>query len=513
LAVLLPLASAWLAHWSCRKLLAPKPKFALHFSSGQAEGVSILGSQLVVHVPTPGDTKNYFTSNNRGILSYHSLEDGAFLFRHETELAKSTPAPNCDGLPVAKGRYRLETIREKILLFDNQTGRWHHFHTRGPDELDAYQYAGLADDSVILTRRRLPVELLFPPTLGAGAATPVVWGTRSFSLSGGSQTPMLLEVLRVPDRKILSQLILSPCRYPPVAGVSPSGRYLLLRRHDFKSTNHSPNPFAKVNATRLPELYDFQHKTWASVNDACEQFNFYFGPASFVSDDFALGDVPSRAASNELVSGLLHVPTGIYLDTLDIPPHGQNLRVIRNDSGVHHYARCSLTPEQSWLLELVAVGPGGQSDVVGQLPLSGRTHPWHCAGRQTLIHDPSSGKTPELLKRWITEIHTQEKVADWLNPLSQMIYDWDTGQTALRWARPWHGHISRDGKHLILWKTRPDAPRNVLQADVYDLPLPVRSPWWPRLAALVAGLLALSVLLRRSLSPPRSRPPTLASSH
>ena len=116
-------------------------------------------------------------------------------------------------------------------------------------------------------------------------------------------------------------------------------------------------------------------------------------------------------------------------------------------------------------------------------------------GMQAYYRSSSRQSLPDWLPSWLKEGKTQEVIRKMLRYDRCAVYDFQGDQVLKSWTDNWEGRISDDGK--ILAMNYVDADRWLRRAEVYDLPLPVWSPWWSRGAGIALVLLLCLLLVRR----------------
>jgi len=90
---------------------------------------------------------------------------------------------------------------------------------------------------------------------------------------------------------------------------------------------------------------------------------------------------------------------------------------------------------------------------------------------------------------------------------SCFVYDFPSDQIIASWSDTWRGTVSDDGKTLVMSDV--DAECLVRRADVYDLPLPVWSPWWSRGTGISLVMLFALMVLKRRVSPTTVQKPSM----
>lgn len=486
----------WLgANW----WLEPKPRYSISFKPETgAQGAYAVGEYLKVFLPRGASTPTGFR------YGIYRLTDGWHLNEHVflVDPDASQIATSLKRLPVEPYRYDLYQVdgksSEKYLLHDQQTGMVYDYmdNTSGP-----YVACMLNSPKThCITSRRFSeaLPLVLFACMVTASPSPLACCLGFFPLTSFPSSywndAVLLSVITVPDKRVVVPCIFNPYRAirshihnsTVIRALSPSGRWLIVgddsdRFYDDKLKRHWTNL----------HLYDTVGRKWL---EKIASFDSLVQDITYFADELLILHVADENTPRKMV--YVHMPSGKVLDTT--PRQSlDKFRVCRegNQHDVSYVKKVTTEPKGSELTCCLVSQPGEQS-VVGTKQLSFRPDEYSaCRGCQVYYQGNPRTTIPSWLASYLPEGKLRTTLQEWFNRNRTFIYDFRSNQTLKSWPQNRRGFVSDDGTVLVMNEF--DDKYVLLSAEVYDLPLPVWSPWWSRGTGIGLVLLFSLLLVRR----------------
>jgi len=472
--------------------LEPKPRYVLNFSpQDNVHSVLLKGSYLELR--SGADRINYYglrcLSDGKHIhtYAYQQIDDG---LRYSERVRTGVTKEHMDGLNAKS--YRYDMYREgDYFLDDNETGSHYRF-IRCPK---GFNYHCTLNETgthclVQMNNREANVRLMLGAFFGSGAFS---YASNVLSLiqhrpstSMAWHRPDFFSIITVPDGKVIAENIVSPFKATKqvgrflmeLLGLSPSGRWLVVGHNSEHSTNRdTEKPWTTLF------VYDSAKHQWLSTSTT---LNGLYHSVHFVSDDLIVLNDAGTMEGMEV-----HLPTGKIIAVQGIEQIGSGtyqdgvltIRTHYNETGSGE--KCLITTSQ--------IDADGNTTTLHETAFSSRVGAVPCSGSQLFCYE-YSWQFPTWIETRLPKGRLHDFVVDWYQRENHFIYDCTHEQVVMKWPGKWYGFVSKDGKTLVMNQTNQD--RNTLKAVIYDLPLPVYSPWRGRTAG-AAMLILLGLLLVR----------------
>ena len=287
-------AGAW---WGVGEWLRPKPLWEKPLDEGQS--VSVHLDHIVI------DTHNQLIlESTQRVLDYYEAGSGrkSSQFIHQRN---SQPQVNDDPqyhsrlLPEDANRYSLSHFQGTTHLLDLQTGKRYPFHGFVPNENgDNVSFAHAVPTQSAVISRPLPIALVgvAMQTLGS----PAFNCCQAHLAMEPGNCPTLLNVVTVPGKKTLGQLVLPSLNGRPLLIPSETGKYVAVN-----NVYNSEIINSEESARRLIGIWNVGENRWMRL------LNF---PADVISYAYFLGDdyliVRESDSSSEMFHPQWHTLVG-----------------------------------------------------------------------------------------------------------------------------------------------------------------------------------------------------------
>jgi len=299
-------------------------------------------------------------------------------------------------------------------------------------------------------------------------------------------------VVTVPDKRVIASNINNPYlafrQYHHnavfIRCLSPSGRWVVVGDDSDRDINHPQ----KQKWTKL-HLYD----TWTSQwKQSVGSFDGLVHEIAFPSDELLI--ILLRESSQPDSRIFVHIPTGIIID--QYPDRMFNApRICEEPTGLS-YVKKAEDKQVGHILTSCFIDRSGDKRVVRSKPLDFRISEYFPGcGMQAYYRSVANRPLPDWIPAWLKQGKLQELIRWLLHHNRCSVHDFNSDQTLKSWSENCEGRVSDDGRYLVI--NEMDNDRNLLRAEVYDLPLSVWSPWWSRGAGIGLILLLCQLLVRR----------------
>lgn len=302
----------------------------------------------------------------------------------------------------------------------------------------------------------------------------------------------VFSVVTVPDKRVLASNINNPYlafrQYHHnavfIRCLSPSGRWVVVGDDSDRDIN-TPQ---ERKWTKL-HLYDTRTSQW---KQPVGSFDGIVHEIAFPTDELLV--IMLRESSQPDSRIFLHIPSGKIIDQYSDRMFNKP-RICEEATGLS-YVKKTEDKQTGHILTSCFIDRNGDMSVIRSKSLNFRVS--ECfpgCGMQAYYRSVSRRELPEWVPVWLKQGKPHELIRWLLNYNRCEVYDFHSDQILKSWSEAWEGRVSDDGKNLVMNELGID--HNLLRAEVYDLPLPVWSPWWSRGAGIGLVLLLCLLLVRR----------------
>jgi hypothetical protein len=487
LALFLAPILGYLASVGVSKYLEPTPRYTLQFEPGEPKyAYPYWGNYLIVQM-------------NRGrsrIWQVHRLSDGQFISEYDVEQAGDSPLPDTRGLPNASHRYQLSRFGHGILswaekgdkgptLFDHETGKCHRFLDKTIDINDVFWTN--RHGAYFVNVKAFPSLSLLPPQ-HLSVALP--WLADWHLFPWDSRYGYWHRVIAAPDLREIYHAVF-PTK---VSGVSPSGHWLAVPLPVSQRQKRIANePFGNY----FVRFIDLQT---GEVHDSIDSVTTDLASIVFLEESVIL---LTLRTSDLHLPALMHSTTGRLIEKFDrlsftlYQPESCSVTREVEPKG-YSYLKIDAWEKDSRSISAHFIDPEGNTSEIGHNTFAHVTDQKNCRGGQLYYYgDQASGWPSWIESKLGKDSYLFRLFLSFYYRRYNAVYDWQSGRDVMQWGGKWSGSPSFDGSLLVMCENAEDVymsgGRNDLRRIVvYDLPLPVHSPWWAQGAGIAVFILLAS---------------------
>jgi hypothetical protein len=385
----------------------------------------------------------------------------------------------------------LEKDEDGPVLLDYETGKGHRFMDRTIDKNDRF-WMNRAGTYCVNVKAFPPLMLIPPQHLAS--LLPLLSDWRSYPWE--SRCGFLHRVISVPDRRESFRIFLPT----PIASVSPSGRWLAFplpvsRREEWLAHEPFGNYFVR--------FIDLQT---GRTHDSIDSVTSNLASILFLEENVIL--LILRTSDLHLPA-LMHCPTGRLIESFDrlsftlYQPELCSVTTEGQPKG-YSYLKIDAWEKDTRTISAHIVDLDGNSSELGRHAFHIITDQKNCRGGQLYYYGDQAAGWPSWVEEKLGKDSTLFKwFLRWYYRRYNAVYDWRAGLDAAEWPGNWYGSPSPDGSLLVMCENAQDTylsggRHDLRKIMVYDLPLPVYSPWWRRgfgIAVLI--VVALSCFMKK----------------
>ena len=312
----------------------------------------------------------------------------------------------------------------------------------------------------------------------------------------------LISVFTVPEKRLVTPSFVN--RYMAfrqydhdrvtIRALSPSRRWIVIG----DDSEHGSGPKPGPERTTL-YLYDTASHQW---HGKLTKFDAILKNIEFLSDELLLVTLPGSNRNADRVA--VHVPTGKAID--EIRNETEPMLLVLHTDSISVYSETVQKGLKYIKLEdnqingsdlmLRTVDQSGNMSIAKKKEYTFQLEGClACSGSQVYCKSYLERPIPKWIKNWLPKGKVYDLLKSWMNRQMHFIYDFASDQIVKGWPENTSASVSEDGSTLVVYETGPN--NSVQSVQVYDLPLPVWSPWWNRGTGIGLILLLSLLLVRR----------------